>query len=346
VPADRSRVVVHAGTARVTAAIGRSGRDNHDLGGGDRSAILRLDRPIALAPGDRFGLRRPSPAATLGGGRVLDPLPPRGVARRRATRERLVALAAAAPDTEAWTDARLELHGVITGAGAAPIVAPDVAAAIDAVVLAALDERGESRAVDLVRLGRTELRRRVGTVGATDAGRSAADALAARIVGDRIDALVAAGRLVRDGDRVRPAGRRATEPPADLVAAMDRLVAVLSSLAPPSLAAAARDAGCSDEGIRLLERSNRIVRLDDDLAWAFPTYRDLAGRAVAMAAAAPLTPAAYRDATGTSRKYVLAILEDLDRRAILRRTPAGHVPGPRAPTLTAVTTPTAADARA
>ena len=100
------------------------------------------------------------------------------------------------------------------------------------------------------------------------------------------------------------------------------------------LVAAARDASCPPEGIRLLERSNRIVRLDDDLAWAFPTYRDLAGRAVAMAAAAPLTPAAYRDATGTSRKYVMAILEDLDRRAILRRTPEGHVPGPRAPTLT------------
>jgi hypothetical protein len=45
----------------------------------------------------------------------------------------------------------------------------------------------------------------------------------------------------------------------------------------------------------------------------------------------PLTPAALRDATGTSRKYVLAILEDLDRREILRRTPEGHVPGPRAP---------------
>ena len=50
-----------------------------------------------------------------------------------------------------------------------------------------------------------------------------------------------------------------------------------------------------------------------------------------MAAREPLTPAAYRDATGTSRKYVLAILEDLDRRAILRRTPDGHVPGPKAP---------------
>ena len=32
----------------------------------------------------------------------------------------------------------------------------------------------------------------------------------------------------------------------------------------------------------------------------------------------------------------MAILEDLDRRAILRRTPAGHVPGPRAAALRAV----------
>jgi hypothetical protein len=49
-----------------------------------------------------------------------------------------------------------------------------------------------------------------------------------------------------------------------------------------------------------------------------------------MARNAPLTPAALRDATGTSRRYVMAILEDLDRRAVLRRTPDGHVPGSRA----------------
>ena len=40
--------------------------------------------------------------------------------------------------------------------------------------------------------------------------------------------------------------------------------------------------------------------------------------------------AALRGATGTSRKYVVALLEDLGRRGILTRTPAGHVPGPRA----------------
>jgi hypothetical protein len=61
-----------------------------------------------------------------------------------------------------------------------------------------------------------------------------------------------------------------------------------------------------------------------------PVYREIAARALALASTGPLTPAALRDATGTSRKYVMAILADLDRRGILLRTPDGHLPGPRA----------------
>ena len=93
----------------------------------------------------------------------------------------------------------------------------------------------------------------------------------------------------------------------------------------------ARAAACPPAAVRDLERSGRIVVLEPDLAYAASTYREIATTAVAMASLAPLTPAALRDATGTSRKYVMAILADLDRRAILRRTPDGHVPGSRAP---------------
>ena len=112
---------------------------------------------------------------------------------------------------------------------------------------------------------------------------------------------------------------------------MDRLEGLLAVAAPPPLAAAARSVGCPPAGIRELERAGRIVVVEPDLAYAMPTYRDLAARALSMAGRAPLTPAAFRDATGTSRKYVVPILADLDRRGILRRTADGHVPGPRAP---------------
>jgi selenocysteine-specific elongation factor len=116
---------------------------------------------------------------------------------------------------------------------------------------------------------------------------------------------------------------------------MDRLVAALDTAAPPPLSEAARRNGCQPDAIRELERTGRIVVLQPDLAYAMSAYRDLAAKALAMAATTPLTPAALRDATGTSRKYVMAILEDLDRRAILRRTPDGHVPGKKAPAATA-----------
>jgi hypothetical protein len=214
--------------------------------------------------------------------------------------------------------ARLELHGVVSDGGA-PAVAPDVAAlAADAAIAAV----GERSGIAPVRSAIVAMLRRAVTITREEAAVVAANC---------IDALVADGRLVRDGDVLqRPGSAGRTTDPA-LTAAMDRLEALLATSAPPSLADAARAARCPPDGVRALERAARIVVLERDLAYAMSTYRDLAARALSMAGREPLTPAAYRDATGTSRKYVMAILEDLDRRAILRRTPAGHVPGPKAP---------------
>jgi hypothetical protein len=112
---------------------------------------------------------------------------------------------------------------------------------------------------------------------------------------------------------------------------MARLEAILSGPAPPPLAEAAAAADCPHEGIRTLETTGRIVRVEDDLAWSASTYHRLTSTALELADRSALTPAAMRDATGTSRRYVLAILEDLGRKGILTRTPAGHVRGPRAP---------------
>ena len=289
------------------------------------TAILRLDRPIAAAPGDRFVLRRS--CGSVLGARVLDADPPRGISRRRATLPRIAALAATAAGTRAWTAARLDLHGIALDP---PTLASDVAGAVDDAMLSALREaRGERRRTEVLRAGAATLRRHVGRIG--DAAVGGRADLATALVAARLDALIAGGHIEADADRVRLAGVAKAGPSAELVASMDRLVDRLAVIAPPPLLDAARELGCPPEGIRELERTNRIVRLDQDLAWAFETYRELVGRALAMAADQPLTPAAYRDATGTSRKYVMAILEDLDRRGLLRRTPNGHVPGPRAP---------------
>jgi hypothetical protein len=198
---------------------------------------------------------------------------------------------------------------------------PALAADVTEALAARAVEEGDVRLAELRASLSAELRRLV----------SMPPAAAATAVGRIVDDLVAGHRLVRDGDVIRQPDSAPRGPSIDLLEAMDRLEAALDVIAPPSLDDAARAAACPPDGIRALEAAGRIVRVTNDLAWSAVAYRRLETQALELAALAPLTPATLRDATGTSRKYVLALLEDLDRRAVLRRTPEGHVPGPRAP---------------
>jgi hypothetical protein len=144
-----------------------------------------------------------------------------------------------------------------------------------------------------------------------------------------VELLVAARRLGRTGDLVHEVGREVGLA-SSVQAAMDRLEAALDVPAPPQLAAAGLAAGCPEAGVRALEAAGRIVRVEADLAWSAPMFARLESTALRLATPGPLTPAALRDATGTSRKYVMALLEELNRRGVLARTAQGHVPGPRA----------------
>jgi selenocysteine-specific elongation factor len=318
---DRERLRLHLGTSQAGALVVRGPREAIELADGASVALLRLDAAVAAAPGDRFALRRPSPGSTAGGGMVLDPSPPRGVSRRRLMPERAESLAAAPVGSPA---ARLDLHGA-TRRAYGWALATDVEAALNArateLVAAhhAADPSSPGLPVPAVRGELALAARRLATL-----GRSAADEVARAV----LDAAVARGTLARDGDRVRDPARAAGLP-AETLAAMDRLEIALTVAAPPALADAARAAACPPDGVRALETAGRIVRLEDDLAWAATAYRDLVRRALALAAAGPLSPAAFRDATGTSRRFVLVILEDLDRRGLLRRTDSGHVLGPK-----------------
>ncbi len=340
-PADReplasgTPVRFHLGTAQATGVIRRGTRDADGLPGGELTAILRVEIPVAAAAGDRFVLRRPSPAEPLAGGRILDAQPPTGAAWRQAARPDVEALALAhAPGERAA--ARLALHGALS------LHDPDVAALLpgaavqagDVVLLrslaaaAAADARAAVEAATGDGVPLAELRVRVGRVlrHRTSLAPQVANDAAATL----LDAAVAAGHLARSGELVHVPGREVGPTPA-LLAAMERLEAVLDVPGPPGLAEGARAAGCPPEGVRALESAGRIIRVSPELAWSAAAFADLQATALRLAADRPLAPAALRDATGTSRKYVMALLEELGRRGVLSRTPAGHVPGPRAP---------------
>ncbi len=241
-------VRLHLGTAAVEGVVRRSRRDVDGLPEGEMTALIRLEASIAAAPGDRFVLRRPSPAEPLAGGRVLDPRPPTGAPWRRATAAEVGALARATTAHERAA-ALLALHGALprarpevamlpegsaTPAGrlvlAAPLASDLVAAALAAVGAGPGD--GTPLAALRVRLGRA-LRRRA----------SVDPAAAADAAGSLVDAVVAAGRLARTGDLVHAPGRVVDLAPA-VVAAMARLEAALDTPTPPALADAARSTGC------------------------------------------------------------------------------------------------------
>jgi len=335
------RVRVHAGTEQVDGVLDLARRTSVTGTDGRRTAIVRLDEPIAAAFGDALVLRRPSPGETLAGATVLDPVPPRGVSRRRMTEAALGRLLAGTPGSGEHLAALAEIHGVLPGervdawqairgavrmAGPWPgedgrhhrLVASDVTMVFSGAAVAAVGTTGAD--MTAVRAAARTALRRTATV---------ADADATVMVDEAIRGLVSSGALVRSGDRLLPAGASAGPDPV-LVAAMERLEAMLAVAAPPSLREAALAARCPIEGIRALESAGRIVRVEDDLAWEVGTLGRFWLLALRLATPGPLSPAAFRDATGTSRRFALAILEDLDRRAVLRRTPAGHVPGPRA----------------
>ena len=72
-----SRVRLHQGTAEVLGRVSVAGREGTVPPGGSAFVRLRLEAPAVLARRDRFILRTYSPLATIGGGVVLDPDPPR-----------------------------------------------------------------------------------------------------------------------------------------------------------------------------------------------------------------------------------------------------------------------------
>lgn len=95
---NRDRVRFHIGTSQVPCNIILL--DREELEPGDTApAQARLKRPIACVRDDRFVIRSFSPVKTLGGGRVLNPAPPKHRRFRQETIEQVNRLRNPDPDS-------------------------------------------------------------------------------------------------------------------------------------------------------------------------------------------------------------------------------------------------------
>jgi selenocysteine-specific elongation factor len=96
---NRSRTHLHIGTAEALARVVLLGIS--ELAPGDSGfAQLRLETPVLALPGDHFIIRSYSPAATIGGGIVIDALPHKHRLREGALASSQLEKLAAADETE------------------------------------------------------------------------------------------------------------------------------------------------------------------------------------------------------------------------------------------------------
>jgi selenocysteine-specific elongation factor len=266
---DGAAVTVHHGTARIPARVHRIGED---------AAQLRLSSPVVAARGDRVVLRT---ATTVGGGRVLDPAPPR---HRDAARLALVE------------------RGEIAATIYAPVRAESIRHLVDAPQATTREWLYADGWLDELR---EELRRRIAAADALDPGVA-------------VPAEPWAGEIVpllgfeRRGSRLYLPGT------GESLAEREEDIAVLERLLAEAGVAATK---VDDPALaRVLERQGRLVRLGDGYAIGADAYASARKSLVRECeAAGDIALARFRDLVGTGRRDAQLLLERFDVDGVTRR---------------------------
>ena len=317
-------VKLHLGTAEVVAGV--SVLDGTALAAGESGwAQLRLAEPVAALAGDRFVLRYPSPAETIGGGTVAD-------ASARRLRRRAETVAALERNASGGADEHIVslLTMPITRAELArrlELSPADLAARIERLLVA-----DRILALDPFLLSRDRYAQLVsGAIAAADAYHAAhplragmpkeelrsALRLETKVWTPLLQRLLADEALVDRGAAIaRPAHRVALGAAAEHVWTIARTKLAANETRPPSPDELGLDA---DTVIALAERGE-LVRLAPDLVLLPDSVRRL-GLAIVDEAGATgrIAVSRARDVTRSSRKFVLPLLQYLDDLGITRR---------------------------
>ncbi len=322
-------VKVHAGTAEVMARVSLLEAPTLEPGGSGW-VQLRLAVPLAVAVGDRFVIRRPSPPETLGGGAVADISGERMRRRREAvaTLERRTAPTAASrllaaldvPRTPDEAAARCGLDADERDAAARELL--DAGRAVQVADALVARDSFEALATRIERsLAATHRRAPLRAGAPREEVRSSVD-----MPPKRFNALVE--RLARDG-RIAERGSalalvaHAPTLTAEHESAWSRARVALARepLQPPSPATLESEYGLDRELVAALAERGDLVRIGTEAVFLPDAVARFADAVVSeLAATGTITVARARDLTGSSRKHVLPLLGFLDDRGLTRRS--------------------------
>jgi len=324
--ATRTRIRLHLGTTEVLARVYPRARIDP---GGTGLARLALEAPTVARTGDRFVLRGYSPVVTVGGGRVLDPLPPRRQAEWPTTlnsddpRLRLEALFSRRPDG-------IPDHQLPLLAGAPASVARAMVSADPRV------ERVADRWVPASKID--ELATRLtGTLAAFHRARPAdsgiplgelrqsmrrvqwiTEAALARLEKKKVIVVAAGVARLADFTPRAPGG--------DME--VDRVVAAIehADLAPPTATELAQSLGVADIGalLRLAAKEGRVEAVERDRYYGKAALMKFADALQELGRTGPITPGQVRDRLGITRKYLIPLLEWADTKGLTVRVGEGR----------------------
>lgn len=332
---DVTRPLVHNAEVKVFSGASESLAnarllDAESLAPGARGWLqLRLRRPLPLARGDRFILRYPSPAETIGGGVIINPHPGRRLKRfQPQIIEELEMRASGTPGERLALAAQAD----------APQRADDLQKALgygDEEMSEALDEalaEGMIRQLDdqrywaaeswaqMVHKAVTELRRyhkanplRLGMLRPQLQSRLQVKLNLLDTLIDNENRLRLDSNFVRLHDhKIRFSGDQCEK--AERV--MQRLRA--DPYSPPGIAELNQIAG--EDVVRALGDLRRIVRVNDSIAFAVESYDRLVSEIRRhIGEFDEIDAKTLRDKFGTSRKYAIAVLEHLDSLGVTQR---------------------------
>jgi selenocysteine-specific elongation factor len=294
----RGAYQVHVGSAAVPARIRWV----------DGAALVTLGKAVPLAAGDRFILRETGRRRVVGGGVVLDPAP-KGKTDADAVAQ-LSAAVAVGPDAVATVILRLrrqeQVEVLAAHSGGGRVADKNMAA-------------GTALSDDEIDRLRTEALQRVNAHHSSSPLRPGLPA--AQLAGELgvasavLDALIAADtELEMRGAEVALAGfRSALDPPQE-----SRWLEASARLQRAGLAVPAiPELGIDPELLHAVARSGRVFLIDETLAYLPDQIEQI--EVVLRQMDGPFTVAQARDALGLSRKYVVPLLEWLDRRGFTKR---------------------------
>lgn len=336
---DGQRLRVFLGTSEVMARVRLRGRELH--AGARAWARLDLEAPLLVRAGDRFILRFLSPVTTIGGGRVAELDTPGRWWERTAEWERILD---GSRDEALVAVVRLSGRrgldptqlSVVTGRpptasvdGGSDELPEGVVAAGGRLFLEG--HLAEARAAILSELARVHTARRRAAGGSLEALRAAVGVRCdAALVQRALAGLVSEGAVVVEGPLARLPGHQ-PELTLEEARRMSDVLGMIEAggIEPPAVADIRSRLNLEREllhdVLRLLTERGVIVPITADLYLSAASERSLRTRArEVLEREGTAGPAAFKGEFRISRKYLIPLLEHLDRTGLTRRVAEGR----------------------